>query len=132
MADKMLRLDDLHAAEGREVPADQRYVLTLQGKTYQLDLEQTNALAFEEVLGKYLNAATEVQAEAPALNHTNGVKRSPSTSKVPGRKFSKETVLAIREWAADQGFVVKDKGALPREVKEKWASAHNVDLNSLG
>jgi hypothetical protein len=129
MTDKVItrRLDDLHAKEGREVEADQRYNLSLGGTDFQIDLSQENAAEFEKLLGRYLDAATKLEAKTG----TNGKRGPRSVSSTGRRKTSPEYAKQIREWAADQGIVMKDKGPLPLDVKRQYAEAHNLELTEL-
>lgn len=110
------RLDDLHAREGHEVPAEHRTTFGMGGETYQIDLTEENRKAFEELISPYVDAATKVSNGARPKS-----KKGKSTPHAP----------AIRAWAAEEGIVLKDKGPLPREVKEQYAAANGLSVDDL-
>lgn len=80
-----------------------------QGKQYEIDLAETNAKALDESLQEFIPHARVV-----------------STSKVakPRSQTDKDTITAIRGWAADTGYTVAGRGRIPRSVVDAYNAAH--------
>jgi hypothetical protein len=125
MTDKIItrRLDDLHAQEGREVEADRRYTFGFEGDNYQLDLGTENAAEFELVFTRYLKAATKLEPKDEPKSNGKRVQVRTSSDSTNRRKTSKETAKAIRDWAAEEGIVMNERGPIPLELKELFAAA---------
>jgi hypothetical protein len=124
-------LDDLHALNNENVEADQRYSFTFDGAPLQLDLTSENATEFERVLRPYLDAATPVQKAATATITPKSKISSTRPAGTGARKISKATAAQIRQWALDNGMVLKQQGPLPRDVKEKYAAAQGISVDEL-
>ena len=132
MADKVItkRLDDLHALEGEEIEADRRYSFVFEGTPYQLDLSDDHAAEFERMFAFYLNAATPLKETTTPRGKKLGAVKAPSGGSGT-RKISKATAAKIREWAIDNGMILKAKGPLPVEVKQKYAQNHGIEVEAL-
>lgn len=134
MADQVTtrRLDDLHLKEGRHVDADRRYEFSMGETTYRLDLNAEHAADFEKMFGPFLDAATPIMQEGTTKVASSAQsKRRRSTGGVSTRRTSKEVTERIRKWADDNGIQLKPKGPLPGEVKQRYAEALGVDVESL-
>lgn len=99
-------LDDLDGS-----PAEETITFTVDGKSYEIDLNTENAAAFRGELERYMTAGRRVGT----------MRRSPSRG--AAQRSSQETA-AIREWARANGHEVSDRGRISREVADAYAAAH--------
>jgi Lsr2 len=96
-------VDDLDgsAASG---PVD----FSLDGKGYTIDLSDTNASKLREILTPFVTAGRRAGGSARRSS------ASPARSGGPSR--SRDEVQAMRGWLRDNGYTVKDRGRVPREL----------------
>lgn len=113
MAEQVIRqkVDDLERARGHQVVADEQLLFGLDGISYMIDLSEQNAKDLRARLQEYIDAATPVMD----LQITEGM-----TPKEAQRAES----LAIRAWAARQGFKVNARGRISRDILTKYVLAH--------
>jgi len=84
---------------------------TRKAREYVLDLRPSNLNKFEQAIGKYVEAATEVRGMT--RTQTSSAKGAPS-----------EQLQAIREWARAQGYEVSDRGRIAQNIVEEYEAAH--------
>jgi hypothetical protein len=96
-----LLVDDLDGS-----PADHAdFPFALDGKQYEIDLSQANAIRLEEALDEFVTAARLVRrGSKPAV-------------KAPARR-PKEQTKAIRRWLRERGEQVSDRGRIPTHLVE--------------
>lgn len=118
MADEVTTrwLDDLDGQQGVKTVAEHRVHFgcsgfEFDGCTYQIDLTEAHAREFFEFFEQYRKAAVIV----PKRN-TRGVEH-------------KKQVAKIREWADQNGYVLKSTGPLPDRVKNDFTRATGVPLD---
>ncbi|BFU43092.1 histone-like nucleoid-structuring protein Lsr2 [Krasilnikovia sp. MM14-A1004] len=111
MAKQVITLltDDLDGGE-----ADRTVEFGLDGVNYTIDLSEKNAGKLRKALDPFLGAATRVG-------------RSGNESRAAGRRgavttgrASRDQNQAIREWAAENGYEVSDRGRIPGSVVEAY------------
>lgn len=85
-----------------------------QGASYEIDLSEKNAKAFEDALARYLQAARRVSGRGRQAAG-RGARRSATG---PARALT-----GIREWAANHGYTVAARGRIPAAVVEAYHSA---------
>jgi hypothetical protein len=90
-----------------------------QGASYEIDLSEKNATAFEDALARYLQAARRVSGRGrqPA---GRGARRGRRATR-PARALT-----GIREWATNHGYTVAARGRIPAAVVEAYQSAQAV------
>jgi hypothetical protein len=96
-------VDDLDgsAASG---PVD----FSLDGKTYTIDLSDTNASKLRGILAPFVDAARRARGSTS---------RSGGASAHPGAPHrSRDETQAMRSWLRDKGYTVKDRGRIPAEL----------------
>lgn len=97
--EKITKVDDIDGT-----PADATVQFALEGKTFEIDLSETNAALLREQIGEWAkNARPAVKAKA---------------NKLPAAK-----VAAIRAWAATNGFELAERGRIPKEVVAAYDAA---------
>lgn len=93
----------------------------VNGVEYVIDLKAKNANEFHRKLDHYIEHATRV----------GGRKRKPSpagaattaTAETSTRRDPAQ-VRAIRQWAADEGYEISDRGRIPAAIEEAYNAAH--------
>jgi hypothetical protein len=104
---KVLFVDDL---TGDELPDGQGQTVTfsLDGVSYEIDLDKINADQLRKDLKRYTDAARKVGRQSSAARTTN---RRQDTS-------------AIRAWAKANGHDVSERGRIPAAVTEAFKAAN--------
>ena len=92
-------------------PADRTVEFALDGVSYTIDLSDANAGKLRKALDPFLGAATRVG------RGTAG--RIPSRA-VPSARANRDENQAIREWAANNGHQVSERGRIPNSVVEAY------------
>ncbi|CAI9400251.1 histone-like nucleoid-structuring protein Lsr2 [Nocardioides sp. T2.26MG-1] len=100
-------VDDLDGSE-----ATQTVSFGLDGTTYEIDLNDTNAAALRDALAGYIGHGRKVGA-APRRGRR-------SAAAATGGASAKE----IRDWARANGHDVPDRGRVSAEVREAYEKAH--------
>ncbi|GAB1642303.1 histone-like nucleoid-structuring protein Lsr2 [Krasilnikovia sp. MM14-A1259] len=112
MAKQVITLltDDLDGGE-----ADRTVEFGLDGVNYTIDLSEKNAGKLRKALDPYLSAATRV-------GRSGNESRAAARRGVPGAtgRASRDQNQAIREWAANNGYEVSDRGRIPGSVVEAY------------
>jgi hypothetical protein len=93
-------------------PATETVSFGLDGKTYEIDLNDKNAGKLRDALAQYVGAARSV----------GGARRG-------GRKSAAASNLGpsareVRDWARSNGYDVPDRGRIPADVRSAFDSAH--------
>jgi len=96
--------DDLDGGDATETVA-----FGLDGRGYEIDLNDKNAKALRDALAKYVAAARRSGGRAGRAKTRTQVGTS---------------AREIRDWARSNGFQVPDRGRIPSEVKEAFEAAH--------
>jgi len=85
----------------------------LDKRDYDIDLGAANEERLREKLAKFLDAATPV-----------GPRRARTTAARKTVPASRDQTQAIREWARGAGYVVSERGRIPKNVQEAFNQAH--------
>src|SRR5699024_3391344 len=85
----------------------------LDGKTYSIDLSETNAQGLRSALKKYIDHATTVK----------GSRRASRAAKSNGSRRSAQELKHIRQWARDKGYTVADRGRIRSEILDAYDTA---------
>jgi hypothetical protein len=111
---QVIYTDDLDGSEASET-----VTFTLDGKQYELDLNEKNAAKFRQVFDRYIGAARKVGSSTGrrAGRTTAAVRTTTSTSDVDPK--------AVRAWAASNGIELSTRGRIPGHVVEQYRSAGN-------
>ena len=107
MAQKVniILVDDLDGSE-----ADETLTFGLDGTTYEIDLNDSNAAALREALSGYVGHARKVSGGA-----RRGARKAASSS---------SNTKDVREWARSQGMEVSERGRISADVQQAYDSAH--------
>ena len=100
-------VDDLDGSE-----ADETVTFGLDGTTYEIDLNDSNAAALREALSGYVGHARKV---------TGGARRGRKAS---GASSAGTNTKDVREWAKSQGMEVSERGRISADVQQAYDAAH--------
>lgn len=100
-------LDDLDGSEASET-----IVFGLDGKTYEIDLNDKNATKLRKALEPYVDKGRK-------MNQARGGRRGGATQSAAS---SGDTAL-IRAWAKENGYEVNDRGRVPADIKDAYTKA---------
>ncbi|MCU1573884.1 MAG: hypothetical protein JWO93_1966 [Micrococcaceae bacterium] len=105
---KIILVDDVDGGT-----ADETVRFGLDGTSYEIDLSGGNAENLRSALQPYVAKARKVSGRsgAPAKN-------KPAS----GRS---QDVGAIRAWARENGYEVRERGRIQAEIQEAYHSAHS-------
>lgn len=109
MAQKVniILVDDIDGSDASET-----VTFGLDGVTYEIDLNDSNAAALREALSSYVGHARKVSG---AGSRRTGGRRAAGGS---------SNAKAVREWARAQGHEVSDRGRVPADIQRAYDAAH--------
>lgn len=92
---------------------------SVNGKNYEIDLEDKAAAKFHAALKTYVEAATEVFPEEPEMTVTP-VRQTRRRSSAPSNKRDPEELAAMRTWLRANGHEVADRGRIKQELQDLY------------
>ena len=96
--------DDLDGGDATETVS-----FGLDGRSYEIDLNDKNAQALRDALARYVGAA----------RRSGGSRASNSKRRTQVGTSARE----IRDWARSNGHKVPDRGRIPSDVREAFEAA---------
>ncbi|WP_405856953.1 Lsr2 family protein [Streptomyces sp. NBC_01515] len=103
----VLLTDDISGGD-----ADQTLIFGLDGKSFEIDLNDKNAEKLRKALKPYIEAGRK----------TGG--RTSPRGRGAGATSSGEDTAAIRSWAKENGHEINDRGRVPANIREAYAKAN--------
>ena len=103
---EVVLVDDLDGG-----PADETIAFALDGVSYEIDLNETNATALRDALAVYVGHARKAGRKAPPRS---AARRSSTGSQT----------AQIRTWAREQGLPVNDRGRIPADIVAQYEAAN--------
>ena len=105
-----------------EVGSGETVLFSLDGTAYEIDLTDENAAALRAALAPFIAAARSVSARAGGgtRNASTGGGGSSRRQKRSGQR----DYAPVREWAAQNGYTVSERGRVPASVLEAYDAAH--------
>ena len=103
-------IDDL---DGKK--ADRTVEFALDGTSYTIDLSEANAGKLRKALDPFIAAGTRVG---------RGVRPSRTVAASGRTASSRDENKAIRDWAAQNGYQISERGRIPQSVSDAYRSAH--------
>lgn len=107
-------IDDL---DGK--PADRTVEFSIDGAAYTIDLSDANAGKLRKALDPFINAGTRVGRSAPGRPSTR--RAVPAATRDGGG--DRDDTRAIRQWAADNGHQISQRGRIPQSVVAAYRTA---------
>lgn len=102
-------IDDL---DGK--PADRTVEFSLDGTAYTIDLSEANAGKLRKALDPFINAGTRIGRSGAVRGRTTPVRTAGS----------RDENRLIREWAAEHGHQISERGRIPQSVSSAYRAAH--------
>lgn len=105
--------DDLDGSE-----ATQTIEFSVQGKSYTIDLNDSNASDFDDALAPYIAAAEKSGGAQPARS-------SGRRASAPRKGASNDTdPKQVRAWAEANGVAVSPRGRIKADILEQYRAAN--------
>ncbi|MDJ0395646.1 Lsr2 family protein [Rhodococcus sp. G-MC3] len=96
---------------------------TLDGVDYVIDLKTKNANDFRKKIEYYVDHATRIGGRKRKVTTAGtATKSTPKTQAITKRDPAQ--TRAIRQWAADSGYDVNDRGRIPAGIVEAYEAEH--------
>jgi len=105
-------IDDL---DGK--PADRTVEFSIDGASYTIDLTDANVGKLRKALDPFINAGTRVGRSGSGRGAGRG------GGAAGGRGNGRDETRAIRQWAADNGYQVSQRGRIPQSVSDAYRVA---------
>ena len=102
----ILLVDDIDGSDATETVS-----FGLDGTSYEIDLNDSNAASLRDALAPYLGHARKASGATRGRKARGGVTNSGPTAR------------ELRDWARSNGFKVSDRGRVPSEVREAFEAA---------
>lgn len=99
---------------------------SVAGVDYVIDLKTKNANAFHRTLDYYIDRAARVggrRHRPKPAGSTPTFTPKRNTSPATG-SADPDHVREIRQWAADEGYDIKNRGRIPASIIEAYNAAH--------
>ncbi|WEK60452.1 MAG: Lsr2 family protein [Candidatus Microbacterium colombiense] len=96
-----------------EVGEGETVHFSLNGASYEIDLNSAHAAELREAFEPYISAGRRAGS--------SGASRSTPSRKRPGRN---PEVAAIRAWANENGHKLSERGRIPAQVVDAYNAAH--------
>jgi hypothetical protein len=106
---QVLLVDDLDGGE-----AEETVTFALDGKSYEIDLSDSNADKLRGILEPYVKGGRRTGGRS-----ARGKGRSGGASGGSGQDTAK-----IRAWAKEEGYEVNDRGRVPANIREAYEKAN--------
>jgi hypothetical protein len=93
----------------------------VNGVEYVIDLKAKNANEFHRKLDYYIEHSTRVGGRKRKPSPAGAT--TPAKTGTPAARDPAQT-RAIRQWAADEGHPISDRGRIPAHIEEAFNAAH--------
>jgi nucleoid-associated protein Lsr2 len=102
-------VDDLDGSQ-----AEEQVAFAVDGRSYEIDLSSSNGARLRDALAPFISAA----------RRTGGRRGSVAAAPAIRPTTDREQNQAIREWAAQQGMKISERGRIPSNVLEAYHQNH--------
>ncbi|MBY6412886.1 Lsr2 family protein [Rhodococcus sp. BP-252] len=98
----------------------------VNGVEYVIDLKTKNANEFHRKLDYYIEYATRVGGRRRKPSAAGTAPASKTSNKAPATSTKRDPAQtrAIRQWAADEGYEISERGRIPADIEEAYNAAH--------
>lgn len=94
-------------------PAEETISFALDGKAYEIDLNEKNAMKLRSALSKFVDAGR-------VAGRMNGTRRTTGGKRTELGPSARE----VRDWATSNGYEVPDRGRIPKSIRDLFDAAH--------
>ncbi|AMG82182.1 MULTISPECIES: Lsr2 family protein [Microbacterium] len=102
-----------------EVGEGETVHFSLNGTSYEIDLNSAHAEELRQALEPYITAGRRAGSGA-----STGGGRSSSSSSSRKRPSRNPEVAAIRAWAKENGYTLSERGRVPAPILDAYRAAH--------
>ncbi|MCE0485791.1 histone-like nucleoid-structuring protein Lsr2 [Ornithinimicrobium sediminis] len=102
--------DDIDGSEASETVE-----FSLDGVTYEIDLNDQHAAQLRDDFGKWVGQARRSGGRRQTRRRSSGTSSSSSSS---------ADLAKVREWGRANGYKVSDRGRVSQELQDAYAAAH--------
>ncbi len=103
---QVLLEDDIDGTPGAET-----ILFSVDGKSYEIDLSESNAEKLREAFAPWIGAGRRVSSPGAVEPRRRPVRRSEDTAD-------------IRRWAAENGIPVSTRGRISADLRARYEAAH--------
>ncbi len=103
-----------------EVGSGETVLFSVDGTAYEIDLTDENAAALRDALAPYIAAARRVSARTSSTSSASPRAGAARRQKRAGQR----DYAPVREWAAQNGYALSERGRVPAAVLEAYDAAH--------
>lgn len=107
---EVVLVDDVDGGDAAET-----VTFSLDGVSYEIDLNDENAAALRESVSRWVGSARKVSGGRASSSGKRGGRASSGRSSASGNDAN-----AIREWARANGHTVSDRGRISAQVVEAY------------
>ena len=111
-----------------EIGSGETVLFSLDGTAYEIDLTDENAAALRDALAPYIAAGRSVSARSSSGARSAGGGRGSGSSSGSGgrrqRRSGQRDYGPVREWAAQNGYTLSERGRVPAAVLDAYDAAH--------
>ena len=104
---EVLLIDDID-----DSPAAETIAFAFDGKPYEIDLSEQHAAELRESFARWVSAGRKVST------------RVPTQSTGPRSRSDRKDLRQLRQWAAENGFTMSERGRISTAVQEAFDAAH--------
>lgn len=105
-----------------EVGSGETILFSLDGTAYEIDLTDENAAALRDALAPFIAAARSVSARAGGRSGSGSSGGSGGARRQ--KRSGQRDYAPVREWAAQNGYTVSERGRIPAPVLEAYDATH--------
>ena len=105
-----------------EIGSGETILFSLDGTAYEIDLTDENAAALRDALAPFIAAARSVSARAGGRSGSGSSGGSGGARRQ--KRSGQRDYAPVREWAAQNGYTVSERGRIPAPVLEAYDAAH--------
>lgn len=105
-------LDDMDGGE-----ADETVSFAFDGSAYEIDLSAKNAARFRELMAPFQQAGNRIGRSGSPAQLTSYRKAGAGAS---ASRTSREENQKVREWAANNGYDLAERGRIPGHIQEAY------------
>ncbi|WP_448237144.1 histone-like nucleoid-structuring protein Lsr2 [Microbacterium paulum] len=105
-----------------EIGSGETILFSLDGTAYEIDLTDENAAALRDALAPFIAAARSVSARAGGRSGSGGSGGAGGARRQ--KRSGQRDYAPVREWAAQNGYTVSQRGRIPAPVLEAYDAAH--------
>ncbi|WP_030573937.1 histone-like nucleoid-structuring protein Lsr2 [Streptomyces aureocirculatus] len=111
MAQRVIKtlVDDVDGSEASET-----VIFALDGRTYEIDLNDENAKKLRKSLEAFVTAGRKTGGSRTTTRRSAGGSKAPTGGG--------DTAL-IRSWAKNNGYEINDRGRVPATIREAYDKA---------